>query len=136
MENILNSEVEIDYSANYSQIRFTVIHNTITHEVDDDMDISLDFPWTDPSWSDALKQMSAMCFLYGRSIFDETGVPQGLVASDWGGTPIESWTNDEVLDTCNVPAGPEPCTICDDEACECEMYCYSVLLSIESCSQV
>jgi len=127
MVNIINSDEEIANSANLSQIRFTVIQNTIAYGVDDDLDVVLDFPWTDPSWSEALEEMSAICFLYGRSVFQETGVPQGLVASDWGGTPIESWTTGAVLDSCNVPAGPEPCAICDAEECEGEMYCYSVL---------
>ena len=36
-----------------------------------------------------------------------------------------SWTNTEVLDACDVPAGPEPCSIC--EGCVGEQFCYSVL---------
>ena len=126
MANIINAEEEIANSANFSEIRFTVIQNTIAYEENDDLDIVLDFPWSDPSYSEGLAEMSAICFLYARNIFSETGIPQGMVASDWGGTPIESWTNAEILDACDVPAGPIPCSIC--KGCDGEMYCYSVLL--------
>ena len=34
---------------------------------------------------------SAVCWFYGKALFDATGVPQGLVASSWGGTVIEGW---------------------------------------------
>ncbi len=45
-----------------------------------------------------LQQMSAICFLFARRVHDETGVPMGLIASDWGGTPVEAWSNQEALD--------------------------------------
>lgn len=35
---------------------------------------------------------SAVCFLHGRALLRDTGRPQGLIESCWGGTPIESWT--------------------------------------------
>ena len=103
MVDIINAEEEIANSANFSDIRFTVIQNTIAYEENDDLDIVLDFPWSDPSYSEGLAEMSAICFLYARNIFSETGIPQGMVASDWGGTPIESWTNAEVLNPNHPP---------------------------------
>lgn len=32
---------------------------------------------------------SAVCWYYGKNLFDATGVPQGLVSSNWGGTIIQ-----------------------------------------------
>jgi sialate O-acetylesterase len=42
--------------------------------------------------------MSAICFLFGRRVHDETGVPMGLIAADWGGTLVEAWSSQEALD--------------------------------------
>ena len=42
--------------------------------------------------------MSAVCFLFARTVYDETGIPQGLVSADWGGTPVEAWSTQDVLD--------------------------------------
>ena len=46
--------------------------------------------------------MSAVCFLTGRSMFDAVDVPMGLVASSWGGTPVEAWNPQETLDRYSV----------------------------------
>ena len=42
--------------------------------------------------------MSAVCVLFAREVFDKLEVPMGLVSSDWGGTPVEAWSNQETLD--------------------------------------
>ena len=58
MANIINAEEEIANSAIFSEIRFTAIQNTIDYEENDDLDIVLDFPWSDPSYSEGLAEMS------------------------------------------------------------------------------
>ena len=45
-----------------------------------------------------MQSMSAICFLFARSVYDATEIPLGLVSADWGGTPIESWSDQETLD--------------------------------------
>jgi len=44
----------------------------------------------------AWDHMSAVCFLTARTIHDEFGgtVPIGLISSNWGGTPVQSWERD------------------------------------------
>jgi len=41
----------------------------------------------------AWDHFSAVCFLTARNIHDELGgeVPLGLISSNWGGTPVQSW---------------------------------------------
>ena len=48
---------------------------------------------------------SAVCYIYGRALLRETGRPQGLLESCWGGSPIESWSDTETLAKC--PAAPD-----------------------------
>ena len=41
--------------------------------------------------------LTAVGFYFAREIFQKTGVPIGLVDSNWGGTPIEPWVATEGL---------------------------------------
>ena len=45
---------------------------------------------------------SAVCWLFGKRIFQERGYPIGLVASAWGGTAIELWSSPNVLKLCGL----------------------------------
>lgn len=40
---------------------------------------------------------SAVAYYFARKLIRETGFPVGLIHSSWGGTPAESWTRKEVL---------------------------------------
>lgn len=44
--------------------------------------------------------MSAVCWVYGREISRATGLPVGLVNTNWGGTPIEFWMSDDARAKC------------------------------------
>ncbi len=52
-----------------------------------------------PAWS----YMSATCWLYGRMIHQGLdGRPIGLIATSWGGTPIEDWMPPDAIQQCNT----------------------------------
>ena len=42
---------------------------------------------------------SAVAYFFGLEIHQKLGVPVGLIHSSWGGTPAESWTRRDVLET-------------------------------------
>jgi sialate O-acetylesterase len=42
---------------------------------------------------DVAKWYSAVAYYFGREIHQELDVPIGLLATAWGGTPVESWTS-------------------------------------------
>ena len=92
MGNIMNSTEEIATSAGFTSIRYTVVKNAVSTEEDMDADVPLQQPWADPSDAGRLSGMSAVCFLYARSMHQlwqaagQEPVPLGLVDSDWGGT--------------------------------------------------
>lgn len=57
-----------------------------------------DFPgsWEKLNAANAV-EFSAAALWFGRHLWQELGVPVGLIASYWGGTFIESWTSREAL---------------------------------------
>ena len=49
---------------------------------------------------------SAVCWLYGKHLYDKFQRPIGLVQSAWGGTRIEAWSSPAALEEC-FPDGVE-----------------------------
>jgi sialate O-acetylesterase len=47
----------------------------------------------------SVNMFSAVAYYFGRMIHRKLGVPVGLINSSWGGTPAESWTRKEVLES-------------------------------------
>lgn len=50
-------------------------------------------PWT---------HFSAVCWLYGKLLFEELGYPIGLIDTNWGGTPVEAWSSPDALAKCGL----------------------------------
>lgn len=48
------------------------------------------------------KYFSAVCWFYGKNLYDRFKRPVGLIATDWGGTPVESWSSPDALRKCNI----------------------------------
>ena len=45
---------------------------------------------------------SAVCWLYGKHLYETLGYPIGLVESCWGGTPVEAWSSPDALKVCGL----------------------------------
>ncbi|MBP7792506.1 MAG: CIA30 family protein [Candidatus Goldbacteria bacterium] len=43
------------------------------------------------------QNFSAVAYFFGKKIYEETGIPVGLINSSWGGTPIEIWMDAGLL---------------------------------------
>jgi len=104
MKQIFNSTEELEASVGYTDIRFTVLKR-VTSDVEQE-DVEPQNAWADPS-SKYLQYMSAVCFLFARSIYDkklESGerLPLGLIDSAWGGTRVEAWSTSEGLASCGA----------------------------------
>ena len=127
MYNIMNSSEEIAASAGFTSIRFTVVKNAVSTEEDLDADVPLQQPWADPTDASRLGGMSAVCFLYARSLHQlwqaagQEPVPLGLVDSDWGGTLIEAWSPPQSLASCDAPL---PC----NEGPNCHNRLYNAMI--------
>jgi len=105
MGGIFNATEELELSAGYNDIRFTVLKK-VTSDVEE-QDIEPQVAWADPSDSTSLRHMSAVCFLFARNLYDnmlESGerLPMGLIHSAWGGTRVEAWSTPEGLESCGA----------------------------------
>lgn len=86
---------EIDHFDNNNIRLFRVQNETNTHGVQDDIRP------TSINWKPLTKQnawlFSAVGSFLGIRMFQETGVPQGIIVNSWGGTPIEAWISADTL---------------------------------------
>ncbi|CAF4384016.1 unnamed protein product [Rotaria socialis] len=103
---MFNATEEIKNAGNFSKIRlFTASLMPSALPVEELLGINLNWsvasPHTvgGPDWN----YMSAVCWLYGRMIHQAlNGRPIGLIATSWGGTPIEFWMPPKALQDCNA----------------------------------
>jgi len=111
MGGIFNATEEIEASAGYNDIRFTVLKK-VTSDVEE-QDIEPQVAWADPSDSNSLRHMSAVCFLFARNLYDNMlargeRLPLGLIDSAWGGTRVEAWSTPQGLESCGAGGGIYP----------------------------
>ncbi|XP_065647941.1 sialate O-acetylesterase isoform X2 [Hydra vulgaris] len=96
------STEELNISSKYTSIRlFTAgryYTNVATREISTSNILQ---QWTLPS-RDSVATFSAVCWMYGRRLYDIYKVPIGLISSNQGGSCIESWSSPQTLKVCNA----------------------------------
>jgi len=88
-----NAQAEIA-SANFPKIRlFHALNKVSIYPLED---IAAQH-WGDSTWTavtpETVAHFSAVAYFFGRQIHQRTGVPVGLIETNWGGTPAEAWTS-------------------------------------------
>jgi len=107
MWGILDSENELDLSAAYTEVKFTKVNKVTAGQEMTDLWGGLSIPWNSPQNRAMLSEFSAVCFLYGRVLYDHLKVPIGLIESSWGGTSVETWMPDEAIENCGLNKLPD-----------------------------
>lgn len=46
---------------------------------------------------DNVSDFSAISYFLANDLYEKTGIPQGVIACSWGGTPIQSWIGEEYI---------------------------------------
>ncbi|KAK3097297.1 hypothetical protein FSP39_008444 [Pinctada imbricata] len=106
LDMAFNATEELEDAKNYPNIRvFTASEETSSVP-------ELDLKGVEEIWSMPSKDtlghkpwtyFSAVCWLYGKYLYQNLKVPIGLVSSTWGGTAIELWSSTDALKKCNIP---------------------------------
>ena len=84
MSGVLQAEQEMAASADYTQVRFAKVVLVTAGEEMRDLWGGLAIHWIGPQDQETLGKFSAVCFLYGRMLYDQLEVPIGLVEAAWG----------------------------------------------------
>jgi sialate O-acetylesterase len=90
----LRNAAEVMQQANHPTIRLFAVAQKVADTPQRDVAGS----WTVCS-PETVGTFSAVAYFFGLEIQQKLGVPVGLIHSSWGGTPAESWTRKEVLES-------------------------------------
>ncbi|CAM4666249.1 unnamed protein product [Lepidochelys olivacea] len=101
----LNASKELSKASLYPYIRvFTAA--LIQSEVELQDLAKIDLEWSIPTAENLghgnFSYFSAVCWLFGRHLYEMLQYPIGLVESSWGGTCIEAWSSRRALHECGL----------------------------------
>ncbi|XP_036132540.1 sialate O-acetylesterase [Molossus molossus] len=106
VSQIFNATSELSNTAAYQSVRILSVSLVQAEQELEDL-AGVDLPWSEPTSENLghgnFKYMSAVCWLFGRDLYDTLQYPIGLISSSWSGTPIEAWSSGRSLKACGVP---------------------------------
>eukprot|EP00729_Bicosta_minor_P013109 gene13109-31410_t len=100
-----DAKAEIAEANNYGQIRTMTVGQKLASIVPlRELGAAPQLPWSVAS-NESIGQgnwtaTSAVCWFYARNLFQATKVPQGIISSNWGGTIIQSWSDNATNAKC------------------------------------
>ncbi|XP_003417536.1 sialate O-acetylesterase isoform X1 [Loxodonta africana] len=105
VSQIFNATREMSDTAAYQSVRILSVSLAQAEQELEDL-AGLDLPWSKPTSENLghgdFTYMSAVCWLFGRYLYDTLQYPIGLVSSSVGGTPIEAWSSRRSLKACGI----------------------------------
>ncbi|MDR2954576.1 MAG: 9-O-acetylesterase [Prevotella sp.] len=91
---VLNYEQEIK-DANYPSVRLLQVKKATALIPSDDVDVNMG-GWQECN-STTVPEFSAIAYFYAHRLWNDLGVPIGVIDCTWGGTPAEAWTSHSTL---------------------------------------
>ena len=92
---VIGWEQELAHAQDFNGIRLLKVTRATAAQPSDDVDLEWG-GWTRTD-SQTLDDFSASAWFFGKKIYQELGIPVGLIESCWGGTIIEAWTSPKTL---------------------------------------
>lgn len=97
MPNTYDAAIDIPASANFPLIRHIKIKKTVAETPADTVEAQYD-GWKVPD-AETTKTFSAVGYYFAKDVHLLTGVPVGIIGSNWGGTRVEAWINPDAYET-------------------------------------
>lgn len=91
VSDTMNAALEIETSANPQVRQFLVLNDTAQEPQE-----NLDGGWT-VAGPQTTGGFSAIGYFFAREVQQRTGVPVGIINSNWGGTRVEAWGSKEAM---------------------------------------
>ncbi|XP_067675872.1 sialate O-acetylesterase-like [Haliotis asinina] len=105
VDKMFNGSAEVADAVNYPNIRLFDV-SLMYYPVETLDLLSVNEGWVLPnkrSLADGTGvYFSAVCWLYGKYLYQELGYPIGLVDTSYGGTPVEAWSSRDALAQCGI----------------------------------
>lgn len=102
VNNTFDKAIDIPASARFPLIRHIKIKKTVAESPADTVPIDRN------TWQVAgpatTGGFTAVGYYFAKDIHELTGVPVGIIGSNWGGTPVESWIDNEAYNTAGQAA--------------------------------
>lgn len=100
LSQVFNASTELALASNYPHVRiFMAGLNVSDIELLDLIEVAI--PWSVPNKKN-VAPFSAVCWLFGRYLYETLQYPIGLVESCWGGTDVEAWSSSNALKQCGL----------------------------------
>ncbi|XP_033833264.2 sialate O-acetylesterase [Periophthalmus magnuspinnatus] len=97
---LVNASGELALASKYPHVRFFMVG--LVQKDTELLDLTkVDISWSVPNEKN-LASFSALCWLFGRYLYNTLQYPIGLVESSWGGTPVEAWSSHSALRKCGL----------------------------------
>eukprot|EP01084_Bolivina_argentea_P283288 485114_1 len=105
---VINASAEIQDANNYPFIRILHVAQTISNKPLIEMNTTA--PWFVAN-NITIHSFSAVCWFFGRDLFQTLNYPLGLIETAYGGTSIQCWSSPTVLKQCNATQSSQPMNI-------------------------
>ncbi|KAL0973315.1 hypothetical protein UPYG_G00201850 [Umbra pygmaea] len=121
---VFNASEEMSQASKFPEVRIfmAALEQSSTELIDL---AAVEVPWSVPTaellGGGDFKHYSAVCWMFGRNLYQTLRYPIGLVESCWGGTPVEAWSSERALRNCGLEKKMFPMTSAHQE------WTYSVL---------
>ncbi|XP_072551705.1 sialate O-acetylesterase isoform X2 [Salminus brasiliensis] len=105
LAQVYNASEELALASKYPNVRvFQAALEQSSVELTDLGHVAV--PWSRPTpeilGGKDFTHFSAVCWLFGRYLYETLKYPIGLVESCWGGTPVEAWSSQRALTKCGL----------------------------------